>query len=392
MEEREVGAPAARAEPVEPRSALDDPTAGRADDPHARHATSAPCATPETSHDRTARRREQPRTSSTTRPACMRRIGSRNHGRERRRGATLPRSRATRTSTIRMNRYRGGLHVSALQIAVRIGVVACVAAACLLGAGRLDDTVAVFDYRADTNAAATFNERTYPEIEFLPGVGTWSWRTRVSGCPRTRATVVVDGPECSAAEVRPSAHLPPRPPDAERADAGRALRPGPSASTVRRQRSARVRGPLRLGARVPVRPEAIVTLRAIGGLLVFNLFILGLGAGVLWACSRLALVDGLRAAHRRRVSPRPQRADDPRDARARHRDPGGSRHHAAERRRARRRRRSSSAVVEGFTAPRSPPARLALSGNLGVRRVVRGRDRRLLRGVVPGRAPCGRRS
>ena len=69
----------------------------------------------------------------------------------------------------RVNRYRGGLHVSALQSAVRIGVVACVAAACLLGASRLDDTVAVFDYRADTNAAATFNERTYPEIEFLPG-------------------------------------------------------------------------------------------------------------------------------------------------------------------------------------------------------------------------------
>lgn len=68
-----------------------------------------------------------------------------------------------------MNRYRGGLHVSALQIAVRIGVVACVAAACLLAAGRLDNTLAVFDYRADTNAAATFNERTYPEIEFLPG-------------------------------------------------------------------------------------------------------------------------------------------------------------------------------------------------------------------------------
>ena len=59
--------------------------------------------------------------------------------------------------------------MSALQIAVRVGVIACVGAACLLGAGKLDNTVAVFDYRADTNAAATFNERTYPEIEFLPG-------------------------------------------------------------------------------------------------------------------------------------------------------------------------------------------------------------------------------
>ena len=59
--------------------------------------------------------------------------------------------------------------MSALQSAVRVGVVACVAAASLLGAGRLDNTVAVFDYRADMNAGATFNERTYPEIEFLPG-------------------------------------------------------------------------------------------------------------------------------------------------------------------------------------------------------------------------------
>ena len=59
--------------------------------------------------------------------------------------------------------------MSALQIVVRAGVVGCVCAACLLAAGRLDDAVAVFDYRADLNAAATFNERTYPEIEFLPG-------------------------------------------------------------------------------------------------------------------------------------------------------------------------------------------------------------------------------
>ena len=69
---------------------------------------------------------------------------------------------------IRLRRYRG-LPVSALQSAVRVGVVACVAAASLLGAGKLDDTVAVFDYRADINAEATYNERTYPEIEFLPG-------------------------------------------------------------------------------------------------------------------------------------------------------------------------------------------------------------------------------
>ena len=58
--------------------------------------------------------------------------------------------------------------MSALRIAVRVGVVACVAVACLLGAGKLDDAVAVFDFGADANAVATFTERTYPVIDFLP--------------------------------------------------------------------------------------------------------------------------------------------------------------------------------------------------------------------------------
>jgi hypothetical protein len=55
------------------------------------------------------------------------------------------------------------------RIVLRVGVVACVAAACLLGAGKLDHAVAVFDFQADTNAAATFDERMYPEIVELPG-------------------------------------------------------------------------------------------------------------------------------------------------------------------------------------------------------------------------------
>ena len=59
-----------------------------------------------------------------------------------------------------------------MQIAIRLGVVACVAAACILGAGRLDDTLAVFDFQADANYSATFNERTYPEIEWRAGGGT----------------------------------------------------------------------------------------------------------------------------------------------------------------------------------------------------------------------------
>jgi hypothetical protein len=52
---------------------------------------------------------------------------------------------------------------------VRVGVVSCVAAACLIGAANLDDAVAVFDFQADANHAATFSLRTYPDILELPG-------------------------------------------------------------------------------------------------------------------------------------------------------------------------------------------------------------------------------
>lgn len=58
---------------------------------------------------------------------------------------------------------------SALQTLIRAGVVASVAAASLVGAGRLDSALAVFDYQADANSAATYNDRMYPDIEELPG-------------------------------------------------------------------------------------------------------------------------------------------------------------------------------------------------------------------------------
>lgn len=80
-----------------------------------------------------------------------------------------------------------------MKIGVRVGIVVCVAATCLLGAGRLDNTVAVFDYRADTNAAATFNERTYPEIEFLPGWAQVMEDARL-WMPEDATYDVVDGP------------------------------------------------------------------------------------------------------------------------------------------------------------------------------------------------------
>jgi len=55
---------------------------------------------------------------------------------------------------------------------VRLGVVACVAASAYIGASRLDDTIAVFDFRADLNASLTYRDRTY-----LPGDGlAGDWR------------------------------------------------------------------------------------------------------------------------------------------------------------------------------------------------------------------------
>lgn len=48
-----------------------------------------------------------------------------------------------------------------LGIAVRVGVVVCVAVAAA-GAVKLDDTLGVFDVKADENAVSTYRDRTYP--------------------------------------------------------------------------------------------------------------------------------------------------------------------------------------------------------------------------------------
>jgi hypothetical protein len=91
--------------------------------------------------------------------------------------------------------------VPAFQIAVRVGVVACVAAACLLGAGRLDNALAVFDFRADANVAATFGERTYPDVEWLVGGGKVMEDARL-WMPEDASYRVVGGPGSSQARSR----------------------------------------------------------------------------------------------------------------------------------------------------------------------------------------------
>jgi hypothetical protein len=83
--------------------------------------------------------------------------------------------------------------VSVLRLAARVGVVACVAAGGLLGAGKLDDALAVFDFQADANVAATFNERTYPELAGLSGGGRVMEDARL-WMPEDATYRVVDGP------------------------------------------------------------------------------------------------------------------------------------------------------------------------------------------------------
>ena len=58
------------------------------------------------------------------------------------------------------------------ELVTRVGVVACVAVAAYAGAARLDDTVAVFDFRADLNASLTYRDRTYLPVDGLAG----DWR------------------------------------------------------------------------------------------------------------------------------------------------------------------------------------------------------------------------
>jgi len=61
-------------------------------------------------------------------------------------------------------------------ISARAGVVICVAIAAYIGAARLDDTIAVFDFRADLNAGLTYRERTY-----LDSGIAGSWRVMEDG-------------------------------------------------------------------------------------------------------------------------------------------------------------------------------------------------------------------
>ncbi len=172
---------------------------------------------------------------------------------------------------------------SSLQLGVRVGVVACAAAACLIGAGRLDDAVAVFDFHADANDAATYSDRTYPGIEWLPGGAAVMEDARL-WMPETRRYRVVhrSRPDCGADGRRSLRHfllalfLPRRETEHETARWVFCYDCTPSVLGPRYEVLSDS------GRGIPVRKEEHVTLRAIGGLFVLNVFILGVGAGVLW--------------------------------------------------------------------------------------------------------------
>lgn len=81
----------------------------------------------------------------------------------------------------------------------RIGVVACVGLASLVAAGRLDDTIAVFDDLADRNATASYVERTYPESHWVAGSPDVLEDARL-WIPEDSSYRVVHGPLFSTAE------------------------------------------------------------------------------------------------------------------------------------------------------------------------------------------------
>jgi hypothetical protein len=81
----------------------------------------------------------------------------------------------------------------------RLGVVACVALAGLTAAGRLDDTIAVFDFVADANAGRSYTERTYPGVAWVAGSSAVLEEARLR-MPKDATYRVVEGPAFGSAK------------------------------------------------------------------------------------------------------------------------------------------------------------------------------------------------
>ena len=85
-------------------------------------------------------------------------------------------------------------------VVLRLGVVICVAVTALTAAGRLDDTIAVFDFVADANAQRSYTERTYPELSWVAGSSTVLEEARLR-MPKDATYRVVEGPRVDNATV-----------------------------------------------------------------------------------------------------------------------------------------------------------------------------------------------
>ncbi len=79
-------------------------------------------------------------------------------------------------------------------VVLRLGVVICVAVTAMTAAGRLDDTIAVFDFVADANAQRSYTERTYPELSWVAGSSTVLEEARLR-MPKDATYRVVEGPK-----------------------------------------------------------------------------------------------------------------------------------------------------------------------------------------------------
>ena len=164
--------------------------------------------------------------------------------------------------------------------AIRAGVVVCVLVAALGGLARLDETLGLFDWRADRNASLTYLDREY-------GDRGWALDRRVIEdarlwMPRDAEYGIVLGPRWDNLDGQVAADflkyflLP-------------AARGGPRLGALglllrlRHLRAGRrLRGSVRGAATESLRAGAAMTLRAIAGLFVLHLFFLGVGAGILW--------------------------------------------------------------------------------------------------------------
>lgn len=75
---------------------------------------------------------------------------------------------------------------------IRLGVVACVAAAVGTAGLKLDDALGIFDLRADLNAASTYSQRTHTHREWSVAAGDVLETARLRMPEDARYRVVLD--------------------------------------------------------------------------------------------------------------------------------------------------------------------------------------------------------